>query len=57
MEWECFVSAAQDTYEVCLENLDRFLCNILPVVVWRYKLVLHVVEYDLFFELSGALVV
>jgi hypothetical protein len=42
---------------VCLGNLDCFLCNIPPVVVWRYELVLHVVEYDSFFELSGALVV
>jgi hypothetical protein len=57
VEWECLVRAAQDTYEVCLEDLDCFLCNILPVVMWGYKLVLHVVEFDLFLEFGGTLVV
>ncbi len=57
MEWECLVHDAQDTYEVCLEDLDCFLCDILPVVVWGYELILPVVEIDLFLELGGILVV
>ena len=40
MKWEQFVCAAQDTYEVSLEDLDRFLGNIPSVVMWRDELVL-----------------
>jgi hypothetical protein len=57
VDWECLVGAAQDTYEVCFEDLNHFLCNILLVVVWGYELVLHVVEFDLFLEVGGTLIV
>ena len=49
---ERLVRIAQDTYEVCLEDLNHFLCDIPPVVMWRDKLVLHVVELDSFLELG-----
>ena len=45
MKWERLVCTAQDTYEVSLEDLDRFLGNIPSVVMWRDKLVLHVVAF------------
>ena len=52
MKWERLVCTAQDTYEVSLEDLDRFLGNIPSVVMWRDKLVLHVVAFDSFLELG-----
>jgi hypothetical protein len=52
MKWECLVCATQNAYEVSLEHLDRFLSNIAHVVIWRDKLVLHVVELDSFLELG-----
>ncbi len=57
MKWERLVCTAQDTYEVSLEDLDHFLGNIPSVVMWRDKLVLHVVAFDSFLELGGALIV
>ena len=52
MKWERLVHATQDPYEVSLEHLDCFLSNIVPVVIRRDKLVLHVVELDSFLELG-----
>ena len=51
MKWERLVGAAQDTYEMNLEDLDHFLGKISSVVMWRDKLVLHVVAFDSFLEL------
>jgi len=51
MEGERLVPTAQDTNEMCLENLYRFLCNVSPVVVWGDELVVHVVAFDAFLEL------
>jgi hypothetical protein len=52
MEGERLVCAAQAAYEMCLEHLYRFLCNVSSVVVWGDKLVLHVVAFDSFLELG-----
>jgi hypothetical protein len=52
VKWERLVRAAQDTYEVSLEDMDCFLSNILPVVMWRDELVFHVVVFDSFLELG-----
>ncbi len=57
MEWECLVRATHDAYEVCFEDLNQFLCNILPLVMWGYMLVLHVVEFDSFLEIGRTLIV
>jgi hypothetical protein len=57
MKWERLVSTTQNAYKVSLEHLDCFLGDIAPVIIWRDKLVLHVVELDSFLELSLALVV
>jgi hypothetical protein len=53
MKWELFICATQDSYEVCLENLNLSLCDIMPVVMWRYETVIHVVELDSFLEHLG----
>jgi hypothetical protein len=40
-----------------LESLDGFLHLVASVVVWGYKLVGHLVEFDLLLEKFGAFVV
>jgi hypothetical protein len=49
---EGLVCTAQDTYEVSLEDLDRFLGNVLYVIMWRDELVFHVVAFGSFLELG-----
>ena len=52
VEGERLVRASQDTYEMCLEHLYCFFCNVPSVVVWGDKLVLHIVAFDSFLELG-----
>ncbi len=52
VEGERLVRAAQDIYEMCLEHLYCFFCNVPSVVVWGDELVLHVVAFDLVLELG-----
>ena len=40
-----------------LESLDGFLCSVSSVVMWGHELVSHLVGFDRFLELVGALVI
>ena len=40
-----------------LEFLDSLLCNVLSMVVWRYQLVLHLIELNDCSEFVGYLIV
>ena len=40
-----------------LESFDGFLCSVSSVVMWGHELVSHLVGFDRFLELVGALVI
>ena len=39
------------------EGLDGFFCSVSSVVMWGHELVSHLVGFDRFLELVGALVI